>query len=167
VQEGYDGTQAQMALAGYAGPDWSAGYQYPEQYAEQLAAAGYPEQYLQPTMQGYDMLSGQVEAEDPQIMTQDQKDRGLGSVFKRDDQRLLQMKEKDAREKDPSFISESYSECYPGYQEYNHEVVDSDDEADLTKMDMGGRVRYLFHLFLYFVSYTDNWNMNFLYMRAA
>lgn len=73
-------------------------------------------------------------------MTQEEKDRGLGSVFKRDDQRLLQLRERDAREKDPNFISESYSECYPGYQEYNREVVDSDDEADLSKMDMGGRV---------------------------
>lgn len=37
-------------------------------------------------------------------------------------------------------FSESYSECYPGYQEYNREIVDSDDEDDLSKMDMGGRV---------------------------
>eukprot|EP00246_Nothoceros_aenigmaticus_P016883 TRINITY_DN7905_c0_g1_i1.p1 TRINITY_DN7905_c0_g1~~TRINITY_DN7905_c0_g1_i1.p1 ORF type:complete len:191 (+),score=48.01 TRINITY_DN7905_c0_g1_i1:68-574(+) len=74
-------------------------------------------------------------------MTQDEKDRGLGSVFKRDDQRLQQCREKDAREKDPNFISESYSECYPGYQEYNREVVDSDEEEDLTKMDMGGRAK--------------------------
>ncbi|CAN1290848.1 Suppressor of mec-8 and unc-52 protein homolog 2 [Linum perenne] len=73
-------------------------------------------------------------------MTQEEKDRGLGSVFKRDDQRLQQLREKDAREKDPNFVSESYSECYPGYQEYNREVVDSDDEDDLSKMDMGGQV---------------------------
>ncbi|KAJ0724078.1 putative RED-like protein [Helianthus annuus] len=53
------------------------------------------------------------------MMTQEEKDRGLGSVFKRDDMRLQQLREKDAREKDPNFISESYSECYPGYQEYN------------------------------------------------
>ncbi|KAF5776252.1 putative protein RED [Helianthus annuus] len=75
------------------------------------------------------------------MMTQEEKDRGLGSVFKRDDMRLQQLREKDAREKDPNFISESYSECYPGYQEYNREVVDSDDEDDLSKMDMGGRGR--------------------------
>lgn len=79
--------------------------------------------------------------EDPHLMTQEDKDRGLGSVFKRDDQRLQQRRERDAREKDPNFISESYSECYPGYQEYNREVVDSDEDEDLTKMDMGGRVR--------------------------
>ncbi|KAK1288739.1 hypothetical protein QJS10_CPB19g01968 [Acorus calamus] len=73
------------------------------------------------------------------------KDRGLGSVFKRDDQRLQQLREKDAREKDPNFISESYSECYPGYQEYNREVVDSEDEEDLSKMDMGGRAKGRLH----------------------
>lgn len=74
-------------------------------------------------------------------MTQEEKDRGLGSVFKRDDERLQQRRERDAREKDPNFILESYSECYPGYQEYNREIVGSDEDEDLTKMDMGGRVR--------------------------
>lgn len=83
--------------------------------------------------------------QDPRFMTQEEKDRGLGSVFKRDDQRLQQLREKDAREKDPNFISESYSECYPGYQEYNREIVDSDDEDDLSKMDMGGRVSLAIH----------------------
>ncbi|XVF48826.1 hypothetical protein PTKIN_Ptkin03bG0219500 [Pterospermum kingtungense] len=78
-------------------------------------------------------------------MTQEEKDRGLGSVFKRDDQRLQQLREKDAREKDPNFISESYSECYPGYQEYNREIVDSDDEDDLSKMDTGGRAKGRLH----------------------
>ncbi|GMH23300.1 hypothetical protein Nepgr_025143 [Nepenthes gracilis] len=82
---------------------------------------------------------------DPRFMTQEEKDRGLGSVFKRDDHRLLQLREKDAREKDPTFISESYSECYPGYQEYNREVVESDDEDDLSKMDMGGRAKGRLH----------------------
>ncbi|KAG2298838.1 hypothetical protein Bca52824_035310 [Brassica carinata] len=43
-----------------------------------------------------------------------------------------------------SFVSESYSECYPGYQEYNHEVVGSDEEADLSKMDMGGKAKELY-----------------------
>lgn len=126
--------QAQaLAASAYQG-DWQE-YQYAEQ---QLA---YPEQYLQQNMQGYD---GQAEQNnellDPRFMSQEEKDRGLGSVFKRDDQRLQQLREKDAREKDPNFISDSYSECYPGYQEYNREVVGSDDEDDLSKMDMGGRV---------------------------
>jgi IK cytokine len=80
--------------------------------------------------------------EEAHLMTQEEKDRGLGSVFKRDDQRLQQRRERDDREKDPNFISESYSECYPGYQEYNREIVDSDEDEDLTKMDMGGRVRF-------------------------
>ncbi|KAJ9538471.1 hypothetical protein OSB04_031204 [Centaurea solstitialis] len=127
---GYDAMQVHsMAAAGYQG-EWQ---EY--QYAEQLAA--YPEQYLQQEGEAYDMQAGEV---DPHLMTQEEKDRGLGSVFKRDDVRLQQLREKDAREKDPNFISDSYSECYPGYQEYNREVVDSDDEDDLSKMDMGGRV---------------------------
>lgn len=131
LQNGYDAIQAQMVAAGYQG-EWSE-YQYTEQLA-------YPEQYLQQNMQGYDALAGANVSQDPRFMTQEDKDRGLGSVFKRDDQRLQKLREKDSREKDPNFISESYSECYPGYQEYNHEVIDSDDEDDLSKMDMGGRV---------------------------
>lgn len=138
--------QAQ-ALAGVYQPEWQ---EYP--YSEQLA---YPEQYLQ---QNYDMQAGVDVLQDPQIMTQEEKDRGLGSVFKRDDQRLLQLRERDAREKDPNFISESYSECYPGYQEYNREIVDSDDEADLSKMDMGGRVSdILFLLKIMSTSHAIPW----------
>lgn len=133
---GYDAMQAQALAAGYQG-DWQ---EY--QYAEQMA---YPEQYLQQNMQTYDVQAGMGIAQDPRFMTQEEKDRGLGSVFKRDDQRLQQLREKDAREKDPNFISESYSECYPGYQEYNREVVDSDDEDDLSKMDMGGRAKGRLH----------------------
>lgn len=135
MQDGYDAIrQAQVvaaAAAAYQGEWQPQGWQYAEQ---QLAE--YPEQYLQQqaSQQG-------LPESDPRFMTQEDKDRGLGSVFKRDDQRLLQLREKDAREKDPNFVSESYSECYPGYQEYNREIVESDDEDDLSKMDMGGRVR--------------------------
>lgn len=128
-QNGYDAMQTQALAGGYQG-EWQD-----YQYAEQLA---YPEQYLQANMETYEVEAGIPQ--DPRFMTQEEKDRGLGSVFKRDDQRLQQLREKDAREKDPNFISESYSECYPGYQEYNREIVDSDDEDDLSKMDMGGRV---------------------------
>ncbi|KAA8537341.1 hypothetical protein F0562_026972 [Nyssa sinensis] len=133
---GYDSMQAQALAGGYQGewPDY--------QYAEQLA---YPEQYLQQNIQSYDVQTDLNIHQDPRFMTQEEKDRGLGSVFKRDDQRLLQLREKDAREKDPNFISESYSECYPGYQEYNREIVDSDDEDDLSKMDMGGRAKGRLH----------------------
>ena len=36
------------------------------------------------------------------------------------------------------------------YQEYNSEIVDSDDEDDLSKMDMGGQVSdLLFCLFVW------------------
>ncbi|OEL18560.1 Suppressor of mec-8 and unc-52 protein-like protein 2, partial [Dichanthelium oligosanthes] len=134
---GYDAVQAQMAAAGYQG-DWS-GYVYAEQ---QLA---FPEQFLQQSTQEYDVLADPSIAQDPRFMTQADKDRGLGSVFKRDDQRLNQLREKDARERDPNFISDSYSECYPGYQEYNNEIAGSDDEDDLSKMDMGGRAKGRLH----------------------
>ncbi|KAK2981890.1 hypothetical protein RJ640_010407 [Escallonia rubra] len=133
---GYDTLQAQALAGGYQG-EWQD-----YQYAEQLA---YPDQYLQQNIQPYDMEAALNIQQDPRFMTQEDKDRGLGSVFKRDDQRLLQLREKDAREKDPNFISDSYSECYPGYQEYNREVVDSDDEDDLSKMDMGGRAKGRLH----------------------
>ncbi|KAF3439742.1 hypothetical protein FNV43_RR18020 [Rhamnella rubrinervis] len=134
---GYDVMQTQALAGGYQG-------EWPEyQYTEQLV---YSEQYLQPDMQAYDVQGGVNNIlQDPRFMTQEEKDRGLGSVFKRDDQRLQQLREKDAREKDPNFISESYSECYPGYQEYNREIVDSDDEDDLSKMDMGGRAKGRLH----------------------
>ncbi|KAJ8750691.1 hypothetical protein K2173_015872 [Erythroxylum novogranatense] len=133
---GYDLMQAQAMAGAYQG-EWQD-----YQYADQLA---YPEQYLQETMQAYDLQPGSNILQDPRFMTQEEKDRGLGSVFKRDDQRLQQLRERDAREKDPNFISESYSECYPGYQEYNHEIVGSDDEDDLSKMDMGGRAKGRLH----------------------
>ncbi|KAJ4842241.1 Smu-2 suppressor of mec-8 and unc-52 protein [Turnera subulata] len=131
---GYDAMQAQAFAAGYQG-EWQD-----YQYAEQMA---YPEQYLQ--QQAYGIQADPNVPQDPRFMTQEEKDRGLGSVFKRDDQRLQQLREKDAREKDPNFISESYSECYPGYQEYNREIVDSDDDDDLSKMDMGGRAKGRLH----------------------
>ncbi|KAF0911619.1 hypothetical protein E2562_011236 [Oryza meyeriana var. granulata] len=134
---GYNAIQAQMVAAGYQG-EWS-GYQYGEQ---QMA---YPEQYMQQSTQDYDALTDPNVSQDPRLMTQADKDRGLGSVFKRDDERLKQLREKDAREKDPNFISDSYSECYPGYQEYNHEIAGSDDEDDLSKMDMGGRAKGRLH----------------------
>nr|KAJ0203395.1 hypothetical protein LSAT_V11C500257070 [Lactuca sativa] len=112
-----------MQVQGYQG-EWQQEYQYVEQM-------GYPEQYVQQNGPTYDMQGGLTIEGDPHLMTQEQKDRGLG--------------EKDVHEKDPNFISESYSECYPGYQEYNREVVDSDDEADLSKMDMGGRAKGRLH----------------------
>ncbi|CAH8361467.1 unnamed protein product [Eruca vesicaria subsp. sativa] len=131
-QSGYGEMHTQGLTAEYPG-EWQD-YQYAEQ-------TGYQELYLQPGMEGYVAQPETGILQDPQLMSQEEKDRGLGSVFKRDDQRLQQLRERDAREKDPTFVSESYSECYPGYQEYNHEVVGSDDEADLSKMDMGGKAK--------------------------
>ncbi|XP_010417439.1 PREDICTED: suppressor of mec-8 and unc-52 protein homolog 2 [Camelina sativa] len=128
----YGPMQTQGLAAGY--PEEWQDYQYAEQI-------GYQDQYLPPGMEGYDVQPETDILQDPQLMSQEEKDRGLGSVFKRDDQRLQQLRESDAREKDPTFVSENYSECYPGYQEYNHEVVGSDEEADLSKMDMGGKAK--------------------------
>ncbi|RVW85535.1 Suppressor of mec-8 and unc-52 protein-like 2 [Vitis vinifera] len=99
---------------------------------------------------GYDAMQAQELVgigipQDPHFMTQEEKDWVLGFVFKRDDKRLQQLREKDAREKDPNFILESHSEYYPGYQEYNSEVGDGDDEDDLSKMDMGKRAKGRLH----------------------
>ncbi|KAL4180840.1 hypothetical protein AMTRI_Chr12g234400 [Amborella trichopoda] len=133
---GYDTVHGPVMPTTYQG-EWQD-----YQYAEQMA---YPDQYIQHNVNDYEPEAGVTVPLDPRFMTQEDKDRGLGSVFKRDDQRLQQLREKDAREKDPNFISESYSECYPGYQEYNREVVFSDDEDDLSKMDMGGRAKGRLH----------------------
>lgn len=138
--------QGQALAGGYQG-EW-----HDYQYADQLA---YPEQYLQQNIENYNVQTGLNIQQDPPLMTQEEKDRGLGSVFKRDDQRLQQLRERDSREKDPNFISDSYSECYPGYQEYNREVVDSDDEADLSKMDMGGRVGDLLYSLIVYLYIDD------------
>jgi IK cytokine len=39
--------------------------------------------------------------------------------------------------RDPNFISDNYSQCYPVYQEYNNEIAGNKGESDLSKMDMG------------------------------
>jgi len=57
-----------------------------------------------------------------------------GIIFKR--------KETDEREKDPSFISDSYSECYPGtFEGISYAAYDSEEEEDLTKMDSRKRLK--------------------------
>ncbi|KAK9810192.1 hypothetical protein WJX72_006465 [[Myrmecia] bisecta] len=78
-------------------------------------------------------------------LTQQQKEAGMASVFKRDDERLAARREADAREKDPAFVSDAYAECYPGYHEYATAVVDSDDE-NFNDMDSKekGKSRYDF-----------------------
>ena len=49
----------------------------------------------------------------------------------------MQRKETDARERDPTHISDAYAECYPAYHGFAGAVVDSDDE-DLSHMDSKG-----------------------------
>ena len=80
-------------------------------------------------------------------MSKEQKEAGLASVFKRDDSQQKGRKEVDAREKDPAFVSDAYSECYPDYHAFGTTVMD-DEDADFTHMDnkvsgglhKGGRV---------------------------
>lgn len=55
-----------------------------------------------------------VEDLGPQPLTQADKDKGAASVFRRDDASLRQ-RDRDEREKDPGFVSDTYAECYPGY----------------------------------------------------
>mmetsp|Transcript_11753 Transcript_11753/g.22348 ORF Transcript_11753/g.22348 Transcript_11753/m.22348 type:complete len:264 (+) Transcript_11753:2-793(+) len=114
--------------------DPSMAYQHPDAQAYMQAAVAF-QANNDPSYQ--ELLAAQAAAgEEPTGMTQAEKDAGLGSVFKRNDDDLKQRRETDVRERDPSFVSDSYSECYPGYQEYSAQVV-SDDDEDLTQMDAG------------------------------
>jgi IK cytokine len=70
--------------------------------------------------------------------TQEEKDKGLTTVFRRDDSRLRKYKETDEREKDPAFVSDTYTECYPGAYETSL-AYESDEEEDITKMDLGSK----------------------------
>lgn len=45
----------------------------------------------------------------------------------------------DVREKDPSFVSDAYAECYPAFHDFGTTVVDSDEE-DLSHMDAKGKL---------------------------
>lgn len=61
-----------------------------------------------------------------------------------------------ARERDPTFVSDSYAECYPGYSAYNTEIAGSDEEGDdplamrgrggKSKGDQGGTCALQLHL---------------------
>ena len=77
-------------------------------------------------------------------MTKEQKDAGLASVFKRDDNAQKKRKELDARERESAFVPDAYGECYPGYHELGTAVVD-DDEADFTAMDSKVRLVMLMY----------------------
>lgn len=80
---------------------------------------------------------------DPASLTQAEKERGLGSVFKRFNEAEESARRKAApvSEKDPSGVPASYAECYPDYNEgYAGEVVESDEEGDMEKMDIGAKV---------------------------
>ncbi|PHJ23268.1 red family protein [Cystoisospora suis] len=78
-----------------------------------------------------------------QTTTEDQ-DRGLLSVFRRDDETMLKQRREvlsDQREKDPAFVSDTYAECYPGFgSEVAYLGYDSDEEGerkDTARVDTG------------------------------
>ena len=48
-------------------------------------------------------------------------------------------KEKQKVEKKLAADHDGYAECYPGLAEMDDAVIDSDDEADFSKMDMGNK----------------------------
>ncbi|KAF8821243.1 RED family protein [Cardiosporidium cionae] len=71
-------------------------------------------------------------------MTTKDQDKGLHSVYKRDEEALKKRGDEDEREKDPAYISDTYMECYPGFgADVSFEMYGSDDEEDRSKMDMG------------------------------
>lgn len=61
----------------------------------------------------------------------------MATVFRRDEKATAR-RETDVREKDPTFVSDSYMECYPGTYETSFTEVD-DEAEDISKMDMGKR----------------------------
>ncbi|CAL5227428.1 g10390 [Coccomyxa viridis] len=119
------------AAAAYADP---AAYEAYLQSSVAYQASTDPEyQALLAKQQGLDAPTAtQIAAG---LLSQQQKEAGLASVFKRDDENLARRREVDEREKDPAFVSDAYAECYPGYHDYNNQIVDSEDEADYTHMD--------------------------------
>ena len=63
-------------------------------------------------------------------LTEADKALGKGSVYRRDDAEMKKRRETDVRERDPTFVSDSYAECYPGYSAYNTEIAGSDEEGE-------------------------------------
>jgi len=122
-------------------PQNNMGYYYPN---TDMQYQMYPQAHeLMPPPPAQTQQRGVIIAGDKPMTQQQERDRGISTVFKRDP-KLDSRKETDEREKDPSFVSESYTECYPGAYEssFLNTVVDDDsDDEDLTKMDMGTRAR--------------------------
>jgi len=118
---------------------------YPQPYGGQEAWA-YPDTDFQyeTTEKTKKPASDMAMVATKQLSEQEMKDRGLATVFRRDDN-VLKRKTTDKREMDPSFVSENYTECYPGTYEstFSTAVVEEgdSDEDDLSKMDMGTRAR--------------------------
>ncbi|KAL0026471.1 hypothetical protein WJX77_001145 [Trebouxia sp. C0004] len=141
--DGYDYSQAYSSF-GNQGPD----LQHDGNYEAYVASNVQYQASTDPEYQA--LLSQRQQLQDPDTeaamgsMTKEQKDAGLASVFKRDDDKSKR-KELDARMRESAFVPDAYGECYPGYHELGTAVVD-DDEADFTAMDSKekGRSRYDF-----------------------
>ncbi|EPT25089.1 RED family protein [Toxoplasma gondii ME49] len=78
------------------------------------------------------------------LTTTEEQDKGFHSVFRRDEQTMLQQRLQvlhDDREKDPAFVSDTYAECYPGFgSEVAYLGYDSDEEGeakDTARVDTG------------------------------
>lgn len=135
------------------GPGYPEAAPYPEApYPEPYPAGGeeawaYPntdEQYGAGGEAGKKAAPDVAMVKTKTLSEQEKKDRGMATVFRRDDS-VLKRKTTDKRELDPSFVSENYTECYPGAYESSFttavvEEGDSDDD-DLSKMDMGTKAR--------------------------
>ena len=59
--------------------------------------------------------------------------------MKREDEKEKQKAEKKLAGMMEASNNDGYAECYPGLAEMDDAVIDSDDEADYSKMDMGNK----------------------------
>lgn len=128
----YPNTDLQYAATSGAYPNTDLQYAaaagaYPNTDLQYAAYAAYPNtdaQYQVTTSSTSGLTTGTAAPKPDVAMVkygtkalsdQEQRDRGIATVFRRDDAALARRKVTDKRELDPSFVSDVYSECYPGY----------------------------------------------------
>merc|ERR1719232_810546 len=63
----------------------------------------------------------------------------IKNLMKREDEKEKQKAEKKLAGMMEASNNDGYAECYPGLAEMDDAVIDSDDEADYSKMDMGNK----------------------------
>jgi len=117
---------------------WQQYYEHARAANDREALALYEQwraSYEQACSQGRQLLPATLQGPPP--LASHQSTAALSSVCKPADEHSLRREPpKDPKEKQADFVSDTYAECYPDYQEFGNELVDSDDE-DLTKMDTG------------------------------